>query len=371
MGDPSEATGPSRPGPPGLGPEGPFGDLLRRRRHNSPTGGDPQGPTRVRRRVFLEEEDGPVSGPPVRGDPSEATGPSRPGPPGLGPEGPFGDLLRRRRHNSPTGGDPQGPTRVRRRVFLEEEDGPVSGPPVRGDPSEATGPSRPGPPGLGPEGPFGDLLRRRRHNSPTGGDPQGPTRVRRRVFLEEEDGPVSGPPVRGDPSEATGPSRPGPPGLGPEGPFGDLLRRRRHNSPTGGDPQGPTRVRRRVFLEEEDGPVSGPPVRGDPSEATGPSRPGPPGLGPEGPFGDLLRRRRHNSPTGGDPQGPTRVRRRVFLEEEDGPVSGPPVRPQGPLIQPGARSWSEWLARSRQRTNPQQVTTTCRRRVYIEEEEEI
>nr|AAF25209.1 EBNA-LP homolog [Macacine gammaherpesvirus 4] len=301
------------------------------------------------------------------GDPSEATGPSRPGPPGLGPEGPFGDLLRRRRHNSPTGGDPQGPTRVRRRVFLEEEERPVSGPPV-GDPSEATGPSRPGPPGLGPEGPFGDLLRRRRHNSPTGGDPQGPTRVRRRVFLEEEERPVSGPPV-GDPSEATGPSRPGPPGLGPEGPFGDLLRRRRHNSPTGGDPQGPTRVRRRVFLEEEERPVSGPPV-GDPSEATGPSRPGPPGLGPEGPFGDLLRRRRHNSPTGGDPQGPTRVRRRVFLEEEERPVSGPPV-PQGPLIQPGARSWSEWLARSRQRTNPQQVTTTCRRRVYIEEEEEI
>ncbi|AAF23951.1 EBNA-LP [Papiine gammaherpesvirus 1] len=121
MGDPSQAPGPSLPGPSGLGPEGPFGQLLRRRRPSSPPGGDPEGPKHIRRRVCLEEE--AVSGPPTRprGDPSQAPGPSLPGPSGLGPEGPFGQLLRRRRPSSPPGGDPEGPKHIRRRVCLEEE----------------------------------------------------------------------------------------------------------------------------------------------------------------------------------------------------------------------------------------------------------
>ncbi|AYA49794.1 hypothetical protein [macacine gammaherpesvirus 13] len=365
MADPSEASGPAGSGPTGLGPQGPFGDLLKRRRHRSPTDGDPEGPRRVCRRVLVEEEQSVSSGPVRRADPSEASGPAGSGPTGLGPQGPFGDLLKRRRHRSPTDGDPEGPRRVCRRVLVEEEQSVSSGP-VRGRPQRSIRTCRVRAHRSRATGPFGDLLKRRRHRSPTDGDPEGPRRVCRRVLVEEEQSVSSGP-VRGRPQRSIRTCRVRAHRSRATGPFGDLLKRRRHRSPTDGDPEGPRRVCRRVLVEEEQSVSSGP-VRGRPQRSIRTCRVRAHRSRATGPFGDLLKRRRHRSPTDGDPEGPRRVCRRVLVEEEQSVSSGP-VRPSGPVIQPGARSWRDWLDRARQRTDPQAVTTTTRRRVYIEEEE--
>ncbi|CAD53387.1 nuclear antigen EBNA-LP [Human gammaherpesvirus 4] len=388
MGDRSEGPGPTRPGPPGIGPEGPLGQLLRRHRSPSPTRGG-QEPRRVRRRVLVQQEEEVVSGSPSgpRGDRSEGPGPTRPGPPGIGPEGPLGQLLRRHRSPSPTRGG-QEPRRVRRRVLVQQEEEVVSGSPSgpRGDRSEGPGPTRPGPPGIGPEGPLGQLLRRHRSPSPTRGG-QEPRRVRRRVLVQQEEEVVSGSPSgpRGDRSEGPGPTRPGPPGIGPEGPLGQLLRRHRSPSPTRGG-QEPRRVRRRVLVQQEEEVVSGSPSgpRGDRSEGPGPTRPGPPGIGPEGPLGQLLRRHRSPSPTRGG-QEPRRVRRRVLVQQEEEVVSGSPsgprgdrsegpgptrpgppgIGPEGPLGQLLRRHRSPSPTRGGQ--EPRRV----RRRVLVQQEEEV